>query len=186
MSALARREVKHRIGSERATPNVTLSPKGRVGLRRYLQGPLQLQLVAETDGVGPDVGFIFGHTHKPFVEEWTVEGYPGPVGLYNTGGWVVDTAGPALTQGGVAVLLDDSLNAASLQFYGQTADGRAGTVRVLAPGDRGDENPLYAELVDAIDPAAEPWRAISAAAGDLVAQRHRLQAGFMRPDVSRR
>jgi hypothetical protein len=184
LTGLARREVKHRTGHERATPGVTLSPNGRLGLRRYLEGPLQLQLAAELGVIGPEVEFVFGHTHKPFVEKWSVGGYPGSVHVRNTGGWVVDTAGPAPTQGGVAVLLDDDLNAASLEFYRQMPDGGAGAVRLLEPDAGGDDgNPLAARVAAAIDPAAEPWRAVSAAAGELIAQRHRLQAALVASGV---
>ena len=45
--------------------------------------------------VGDDVGFIFGHTHKPFVLDRQLAGYPSPVRISNTGGWVVDTSTPA-------------------------------------------------------------------------------------------
>jgi UDP-2,3-diacylglucosamine pyrophosphatase LpxH len=174
---LARREVRHLAKSERGTPNLTLSPKSRLGLRDYLEGPVFQQIRDELGRVPDDVGFVFGHTHKPFVEEWSLEGYPGPVKIYNTGGWVVDSAAPALTQGGVAVLLDEDLNAASLQFYRQTSEGGAAPVELLAAdGDSSPPNPLHAALASSVDPADKPWAAISAAAADLIGQRHRLQA----------
>ena len=100
--------------------------------------------------------------------------YPGPVRLHNTGGWVVDSGGPAPTQGGAAVLLDDELNAASVLFYRQSRDGGADPPRLLAPAD-GVPNPFQASLAASVDPAAEVWRAVAAAAADLVAQRQRLQ-----------
>jgi hypothetical protein len=191
LSGLARREVRHHTGHERANPATTLSPKGRLGLRQYLEGPLYRQLVAELGTIGADVGFVFGHTHKPFVERWSVAGYPGWVEVHNTGGWVVDTAEPAPTQGGVAVLLDDDLNLASLQFYRQTLGGGAGSVELLAAtadaaGQDGGAggNPLAARLAGEIDPTAEPWQVVSAAAGELIAQRHRLQAALLASGVT--
>jgi hypothetical protein len=174
VSAIVRREVRHVAGSERGTPGVTLSPKTRLGLRRYLEGPLRQQLVQEMGSVPPEMAFVFGHTHKPFVEDWSVVNYPGPVQLRNTGGWVVDSAGPAPTQGGAAVLLDDDLNAASLVFYRQNRDGSADPPQVLAPAS-GRPNPLQAALVAAVDPAAGEWRAVAEASAELVVQRHRLQ-----------
>jgi hypothetical protein len=88
---------------------------------------------------------------------------------------VVDTSVPALTQGGVAVLLDDDLNTASLQFYRQSSDGGTAPVQLLEPatGPNG-ANPLEASLASSIIPTADPWRAVSGAAAELIAQRHRL------------
>ena len=93
---------------------------------------------------------------------------------------MVDTAVPALTQGGAAVLVDDDLNTTSLQFYRQTLDGGTAPVQLLAPsGDAGAGNPLHTSLASSIDPATEPWKTISSAAAELIAQRHRLQAAVM-------
>ena len=177
-SAIMRREVRHVAGTERGTPAVTLSPTTRLGLRRYLEGPLRQQLVEEMGAVPPEVRFIFGHTHKPFVEDWSVTDYPGPVRLRNTGGWVVDSATPAPTQGGAAVLLDDDLHAATLLFYQQSPDGRAAPPKLLAPAGV-EPNPLQASLAAAVDPANDVWGAVGSAAADLVAQRHRLQQSLL-------
>jgi len=176
-TAFIRREVEHLARSERGTPDVTLSPKSRSGLHSYLEGPVHQQIQTELGRIAPDVGFIFGHTHKPFVEHWTFDGYPNPVTISNTGGWVVDSADPALSQGAAAVLLDDNLDTATLQFYRQTAAGGAAPVEVLTPtGDPSSGNPLQAALAAALDPTAEPWHTISQAAAELIAQRHRVQA----------
>jgi hypothetical protein len=178
-NALVRREVRHMANSERSTPDVTLSPKSRLGLRDYLEGPLRRQIVEDLGAVPADVTFIFGHTHKPFVEEWSVLGYPKTVRIHNTGGWVVDSAQPAPSQGGVAVLIDDDLNAASLQFYRQTGDGGTAAVQVLAPADPRGANALHAHLAAAIRPEDEPWRTVSSAAADLLAWHHRIQAALL-------
>jgi hypothetical protein len=177
-SALVRHEVRRVSRSERGTPKVTLSPKTRLGLRQYLEGVVHQQLVEEIGTVPAEVGFVFGHTHKPFVEDWSVVGYPGLVRVYNTGGWVVDSADPAITQGGVAVLLDDDLNAASLQFYRQRSDGRTDPPRLLAPAG-GQPNSLQAWLASEIDPKAEVWRTVAAASAELVAERHQVQKLLM-------
>ena len=179
-TAMVRTEVRHIARSERGTPDVTLSPKGRSEVCAYLAGPLHQQIVADLGRTPRDIGFIFGHTHKPFVEDWTVDGYPNSLRIRNTGGWVVDTAGPATNQGGVAVLLDDDLNTASLQFYRQTPAGPAAPVQLLTDQvDTGNPNPLEAALTAAIQPTEEPWRTVSAAATDLIAQRHRVQAALI-------
>ncbi len=175
--AITRREVRHLARSERGTPGPTLSAKSESGLRRYLEGPVLKQITEELGAVSDDVAFIFGHTHKPFVEYRQLAGYPKPVSICNTGGWVVDTSAPALTQGAVGVLIDEELNVASLQFYRQNADGGTDPVQVLAPAEPG-ANPLHDKLAAEIDPSSEPWRTVSEAAAQLVAQRYRLQAAI--------
>ena len=179
MTAITRREANHLARSERGSPGETLSAKCESGLRLYLQGPVRRQMMDELGGVGDDIGFIFGHTHKPFVFKRQLAGYPAPVVISNTGGWVVDTTTPAPTQGGVAVLLDDDLNAASLQFYRQNSSGGTDPVRVLSPADPGT-NPLQDLLASAIDPGAGVWRAVTEAAAELIPQRHQLQAELVR------
>jgi 3',5'-cyclic AMP phosphodiesterase CpdA len=179
MTAITRREVNHLARSERGTPGETLSAKSESGLRLYLEGPVRRQMVADLGGVGDDVGFIFGHTHKPFVVERHLGGYPLPVRISNTGGWVVDTSTPAPTQGAVAILLDDELNTASLQLYRQESSGGTEPVQVLAPADPGD-NPLHDMLAAEIDLGSGVWRAVSDEAAKLIRQRHQLQAELVR------
>ncbi len=173
LTAIAQREVRHLARSERGTPDVTLSPKSSEGAIKYLQGPVRQQIVTEIGSIGADIGFVFGHTHKPFVDRWTVPGYPQPVAVHNTGGWVIDTDVPALTQGGVAVLIDDDLNVASLQFYRQTADGGTSVPQVL---DDAAGNPLGDRLRRAIRPGEAPWSEVTEVAAGLIAERHRLQS----------
>jgi hypothetical protein len=129
--------------------------------------------------VGDDVGFIFGHTHKPFVFDRRLAGFPSPVCISNTGGWVVDTASPASTQGAVAILLDDEMNTASLQLYRQESGGGTEPVRVLAAAEPGD-NPLHDMLASEIDPTSGVWRAVSDAAARLIPQRYQLQADLIK------
>jgi UDP-2,3-diacylglucosamine pyrophosphatase LpxH len=179
MTAITRREVNRVARSERGTPGETLSAKCESGLRLYLEGPVRRQIVEDLGRVGDDVGFIFGHTHKPFVFDRQLAGYPTPVRISNTGGWVVDTSTPAPTQGAVAVLLDDDLNSASLQFYRQESGGGTEPVRVLAPADPGD-NPLHDLLTAQIDPGTGVWRAVSDEAAKLIPQRHQLQAALVK------
>ncbi|MBO0727818.1 MAG: metallophosphoesterase [Acidimicrobiaceae bacterium] len=179
ITAIAQREVNHLARSERGTPGQTLSARTESGLRVYLEGPVRRQMEQDLGGVVDDFGFIFGHTHKPFVADRRLAGYPSPVRISNTGGWVVDTTSPAPTQGGVAVLLDDELNTASLQFFRQESGGGAEPVRVLAPADPGD-NALHDILASEIDPTSGVWRAVSDAAARLIPQRHQLQAELVR------
>lgn len=177
LQRVLKREVQHVASSERGTPDVVLADKSRAGLRDYLEGPVLRQLTADLGAVPPDVGVVFGHTHKPFVDRWNLRGYPGPVAISNDGGWVVDTAAPAVTQGGAAVLLDENLNAVNLQFYRQAAGGTL-PVEVVAPAG-GDANPLLEHLSQAVDPNAEPWSSVTSAAAALIAERWTLQGNLL-------
>jgi hypothetical protein len=174
LNAVFRREANHLARSERGNPGVTLSPAGQDGLRGYLEGPVRLQLQAEWGAVPDDLTFVYGHTHKPFTDRWALNGFPGAVDIVNTGGWVVDTDTPAPFQAGVAVLVSEDLQTASLQFYRQ-GTGPA-PVQILPPAAGQAPSPWQAELAARIDPAAPRWAALSERAAELAAQRHRLQA----------
>jgi Calcineurin-like phosphoesterase len=173
LNAIFRREANRVARSERGTPTVTLSPAGQAGLLSYLEGPVRLQLQQEWGEVPDDFTFVYGHTHKPFLERWTPAGFPSPVRVVNTGGWVVDTAGPAPTQAGVAVLVNDDLQTASLQFYRQGTG--PSPVQFLPPPAGEQPSAWEAELAARVDPAAEPWATLAGQAAELVQQRHKLQ-----------
>ena len=96
--------------------------------------------------VPEEVAFVYGHTHKPFVDQWSVPGFPAPVSIANTGGWVVDTAAPAPVQAGVAVLVNENLDAASLQFYRQSPGSAPVPVQLLPPPAGGRPSAWHAEL----------------------------------------
>jgi Calcineurin-like phosphoesterase len=174
LNSIFRREANHVATSERGTPTVTLTAAGQAGLREYLEGPVRNQLRQEWGDLPDELTFVYGHTHKPFTDRWTVAGYQSPVRIANTGGWVVDTASPAPVQAGVAVLVSDDLETASLQFY------RQGTgpvpVQFLPPPGGGPVSAWQSELESRVDPAAEPWDTLARQAAEVAAQRHRLQA----------
>jgi hypothetical protein len=176
VNKIFQKEANHVATSERGTPSVTLTPQGQAGLRAYLAGPIRMQMQDEWKQIPEDVTFVYGHTHKPFVDRWSVAGFPGPVRIFNTGGWVVDTAQPAPVQAGVAVLVNSELDAASVQFYRQQPGDAPSPVQVLATPDGETPSAWHAELAARIDPNAEPWVSLSASAAQLAAQRHRLQA----------
>ena len=170
------REVARVARSERGTPTVALTAAGQTGLRNYLEGPVGGQLRQQLGHVPEEVTFVYGHTHKPFVDKWSVPGFPAPVYIANTGGWVVDTAAPAPVQAGVAVLVNEDLDAASLQFYRQSPGSAPVPVQLLPPPAGGQPSAWHSELASRIDPAAPPWATLSESAANLVAQRYRLQA----------
>ena len=176
LNAVLKREVPRVARSERGTPTVALTTAGQDGLRNYLEGPVRGQLRQQLGQVPEEVTFVYGHTHKPFVDRWSVPGFPAPVHIANTGGWVVDTAAPAPVQAGVAVLVNEDLDAASLQFYRQATGSAPVPVQLLPPPSGVQPSAWHSELASRIDPAAEPWTTLSESAAKVVAQRHRLQA----------
>ena len=176
LDAILGREIAKVASSERGTPTVTLTDAGRAGLRDYLEGPVRGQLRQQLGQVPEEVTFVYGHTHKPFVDRWSVPGFPAPVYIANTGGWVVDTTEPAQVQAGVAVLVNDNLDATSLQFYRQSPDAAPVPVQLLPPPAGSQPSAWHSELASRIDPAAAPWSTLSETAAKLVAQRHRLHA----------
>jgi Calcineurin-like phosphoesterase len=157
---------------ERRHTAAPLSPDAQRGLRTYVEGPLRNQMVAECNGDPPsDVTFVFGHTHKPFVDVMDAAGYPAPVPIMNTGGWVVDGLEPEPLHGASAVLLDEDLNPVMLRFYAQRAEpSEYRPVVETAPGRPDSE---FARRLRAIvTPARDPWRAFSATMATVVRQRN--------------
>jgi len=93
-----------------------LSEKAREGLDKYMMGPLANQQRNERF-IAPEVSFVFGHTHKPFVDIKNFSGYTKPVALYNTGGWIVETVQRNTQHGGSIVLVDEALTVVSLDIF---------------------------------------------------------------------
>ena len=159
---------------ERGHKEATLSPGAQDGLRTYLECPLRNQITAEydgSDGESPaDLTFVFGHTHKPFEDRRAFAGYPQPVRIYNTGGWVVDTKETRPLHGAAAILLDEDLNSASLRLYNQS--DRTSSYRVEV-AHAGAPNPFSTRVAGLVKPEEEPWSGFSKTAAQLVEQRHR-------------
>ena len=86
---------------ERHRPGITLSPHAEEGLLTYLSGAVATQSAAEI-GHPEEVTFVFGHTHKPFIESPDDHGVPyaGPGGQHRRLGGRHPAA--QSSQGGVA------------------------------------------------------------------------------------
>ena len=106
---------------ERHRPGVLLSPHAEDGLLTYLNGPVASQIGAEI-GSPHDVTFVFGHTHKPFVERRDATTFASSIDVVNTGGWVVDTPQRNPLKGASLVLIDEQLNVASIRCYTESDD----------------------------------------------------------------
>lgn len=168
------RVTKRTTHLERSHKEAKLSPSAQEGLRTYLEFPLRNQIKTEYEsGDGEsleDLTFVFGHTHKPFEDRQPFAGYPHPIRLYNTGGWVVDTRETRPLHGAAAILFDEDLNSASLRLYNQSDDKSSYRVDVAHAGD---PNPFFTRVASLVRPEQEPWSGFSKAAAQLVEQRHR-------------
>jgi len=155
------------------TTEQPLSEEAQQGLWDYIEGPLREQVQVERNGnIPPDVSFIFGHTHKPFCEDYNFSGYPGWVDTYNTGGWVVDTVEPAPNHGAAVAVLDEELNSAAVRLYDEGADADSYEVRLQQASHPGEAaNPLYEKLSAEIDTSKDPWAAFSRQAATTVHKR---------------
>jgi hypothetical protein len=167
---------------ERHRGGTALSPHAEEGLALYLGGPVATQVTAEIGGP-KSLTFVFGHTHKPFVEERTVEGFAAPVVVANTGGWVVDSPRPEPVKGAALVLIDEELNVAVLRCYAEGPDPSTYRVRVEATGTDGP-NPLADDLRDSIDPDGDPWLSLAQAVRAAVDDRGHQLAARLQEDAA--
>ena len=142
-----------------------LSPNSVAGLVTYLSGVVATQLSNEVPGHGPGdhLTFVFGHTHKAFADALVLPGFTLPVSVYNSGGWVLDTADLSTLEGLGVVFLDDALNSAMLQVYGLTGNEALLPARVISADPQPDaRNPMFQAVQKAMMAQAAPWAAFSA------------------------
>jgi hypothetical protein len=167
---------------ERHRPGVVLSPNAEEGLANYLNGAVAGQSTVEI-GSPHQVTFVFGHTHKPFVEQRTVPAFASPVDVVNTGGWVVDTPSLDPIKGASLVLIDEQLNVASVRCYTEGADASSYRVRIDPSGPEGP-NPLVDALRASIDPDCDPWAGLARTIRAAVADRGRQLADRLQADAT--
>jgi hypothetical protein len=148
-----------------------LSPSAELGLIEYLSGPLAAQI----DDADHDYAFVFGHTHKPFQQVRDITPTRS-VPVYNTGGWVNETAEIQRTQGAQAILVDDELNVVAVELFRQTPDPLRYRVRVREPLTDDDGHRRFHSLIDdRVRPAESPWTDFSTSvAAELTDCRDRL------------
>ncbi|QYJ06874.1 metallophosphoesterase [Qipengyuania flava] len=120
----------------------------------YLSTPMAAQLRDELGDLPRELNFVFGHTHKPFQDELRVDGYELPVGVFNTGGWVLDEPTLMPVQGCAAMLVSDDLEVASLRLFNDPTDGTMAPVRVEGSGR---VSRLADEAGEAVARAADVW-----------------------------
>jgi hypothetical protein len=162
----------HAAARERHHSDAVLSPDAETGLRKYVEGPVLLQLTRECGGdIPPDVSFLFGHTHKPFAVLRDFGGYQRRVEVANTGGWVVDTLEPMPLHGAAAVLLDENLDSVLLTMYTQHENDGDYHVTVEALPDVAS-HAFGRRVAELVDNESGPWKAFNAAIAQTVRERN--------------
>ncbi|HQW46784.1 MAG: hypothetical protein IPI22_06710 [Bacteroidetes bacterium] len=156
--------------NERNEPEVVLTPDATKGLKQFIELYIANQIKQELNGyLPPNVSFVFGHTHKPYQQMYTYEGYANPVKVYNSGGWVVDTMKMQPLHGGSVILIDEHLDVLALQMY---REGKL-TVTVEDLKDTFEKNcPFYEHISSVINMQAEPWVSFSATVAKEIEQRY--------------
>lgn len=171
-----RQLVKRFEKMERNVLGGPISLDTRKRIDQYIGVYVKGQLERECGPQMPDqLTFVFGHTHKPFEQLLTVSRVDRPVHIYNTGGWVVDTAGPAPRHGGAIVVIDDDGYTASIRMYNQLNDSEKYKVEVSrVEGDGNGINPLYGRLRELINPESRPWSEFSENVAKAVKERQKI------------
>jgi UDP-2,3-diacylglucosamine pyrophosphatase LpxH len=167
---------------ERHRPGAILSPHAEQGLLAYLTGAVATHVTAEI-GQPDDVTFVFGHTHKPFVETRTSTAFPDPIAVVNTGGWVVDTPQLNPVKGASLILIDEQLNVAALRCYTEGPDATSYRLRV-EPARGGGSNDLVDELRATIEPDRDPWAQLAQLTQSAVEDRGRQLVDRQNSDAS--
>ena len=92
-----------------------------------------------------------------------MDGYPLPVSVYNTGGWVMDQPTMTPTQGAAMVFIDDETNLASLRLFNDPVNGEFAAVHAAGVGGFKDpDNPLLAQMNQAFPATQAVWGEFSA------------------------
>lgn len=164
MKFAARATVDSMIGAysqgERYDYTQTLSQSSQAGLAAYIQHVVSAQIKTElkAEEVPEQLSFIFGHTHKPFADRIVVEGYSRPVSVYNTGGWVVDTALLSTVEGAGVCFVDEAGHTAMIRIYQMGPNGSLLHAQVISSDPLPDaENPLFVALSAAVEKEQAAW-----------------------------
>lgn len=127
------------------------------GLKKYMEVYIRNQLDFELQSNIPsDITFLFGHTHKPFLQYMDFLGYNGKVKVINSGGWVVDTTEVMSFHGGSILLVDDNLDTVALRMYNEGE--YKPRIEIVKHGDHYDDTDLFRLLSENLDFSKEPWR----------------------------
>ena len=102
------------------------------------------------------------------------QGFPAQMGVYNSGGWVVDTDTVSPVKGGAIVLLDEQFNAVSLRMYNEAENPADYSVKVETACSTQPVSLLHECLTDLVQGSGQLWKPFSEAAATNVARYHRV------------
>lgn len=158
----------------RASISEVLSDSGIKGLRAYIDGPLSGQLRDELGHIPPQLSFVFGHTHKPFID--TLVPAKGPVvQICNTGGWFLDSPRLNGREGVSLVLVDDALNVVSVRCFATPQNGAAAPTEVrLASHPTADGEAFAAEIEGYVAAERPVWAHLAQVAASEYALRQEV------------
>jgi UDP-2,3-diacylglucosamine pyrophosphatase LpxH len=162
---------------ERNIAQDKLSDDAKQGLYGYMDG-LRDQEDSQGNRIGPlthqmsdekvtaqdldRLTFVFGHTHKPFQENYNFRSFPGWAKVYNSGGWVVDTVTRQELYGGAVILIDENLEATSLRMYNEAKNLEGYAVRVQEAAFPGDPpGDFHRRIVDLFNQNPALWEDFS-------------------------
>ncbi|HSK46973.1 MAG TPA: metallophosphoesterase [Coriobacteriia bacterium] len=142
------------------------------GLEEYVGQYVREQLERESAGRTPtEVTFVFGHTHHPLVRRGqTVKGFGEPLAVYNTGGWVHETAELEPQCGASMVLVDDELNTVAIELYREVRGLSTRYVRLEEATTPGQHSPLFEHLQAVLADGPSPWRSLVSAIEDRLSE----------------
>lgn len=103
-------------GERRSSEPDAISDEVAEGLTDYLFRLTYRQMSDELGAMPPSLSFVFGHTHKPFEKDF-IDPFERSVGVYNTGGWAVDSASARVGHGAAIALISSDLEVANLRVY---------------------------------------------------------------------
>jgi hypothetical protein len=146
---------------ERSLSDLPLGKQTEKGMVQYLMA-VKNQIIDERQGVLPlELAFVFGHTHKPFLEESNLEGFKTPVAVYNTGGWVIDKVKREEVFGGCVLLMDEKLDACLLEMYREHDRPESYRVGVRHLHEGKEQTPFNKRINDLVRPGEMPWMQFS-------------------------
>ncbi len=143
---------------ERKLKDKPLGEQTEAGVAQYLMAVIN-QIIDERQGapLPSELAFVFGHTHKPFLEESYIEGFKRPVAVYNTGGWVVDKVKREDVFGGAVLLMDENLDACLLEMYREYDEPDRCRVGVRHLHECTTQSPFYKRINNLVHPDEKPW-----------------------------
>lgn len=179
MTVLAGGIVDTVVGSfaqaERFAYTYSLGHDSQIGLQKYVDGVVANQMLMELDALPTDTTFVFGHTHKPFEDRIATHNIPGPVGVINTGGWILDTTLLSTVEGASVVFTDADAHTAVLKLYAPPDNGDVFYATVTCvDGDHCEGNPMFDALKAAFAATEDDWNTVSEVASDAYRARQTL------------